>query len=181
MRLSDYDYLVLAFEEANQAFEEGTYPIGAIIVDGEGTIVSKGRNRVFTQSDCTAHAEVDAIRKVGYKLLDIANKRFVKNDLTLYTTCEPCPMCTCTILLSGIKKVVWAADDDEYGGIRKFKEGPHFINLFDTITYTASPYIELENKQRELLARWNIGRGILNTEWEKTKVEQSNSTSYVNS
>lgn len=50
-----------------------------------------------------------------------------------------------------------------------FEEGPHFINLFDTITYTASPYADLEKKQRDLLARWNIGRGILNTEWEKSK------------
>lgn len=169
MRLTDYDYLVMSLLEAEIALEEGTYPIGAVIVDDNGEIVSRGRNRVFSESDCTAHAEVDAIRKAGHKLLDLTNKRFVKNDLTLYTTCEPCPMCTCTILLSGIKKIVWAADDDEYGGIRRFKEGPHFINLFDTLSYVASPYVNLENKQRELLAKWNIGRGILNTEWEKQK------------
>jgi len=171
MKKSDYDYLVSALSEAEKAYNEGTYPIGAIIVDEEGMIVSTGRNRVFSECDCTAHAEVDAIRNAGPKLLDIANKRFVKNDYTIYTTCEPCPMCTCTILMSGIKKIVWAADDDEYGGIRKFKEGPHFIDLFDRLSYIASPYLELENKQRELLANWNIGRGILNTEWKTAKIK----------
>lgn len=169
MKFSDYDCLVITLEEALKSFEEGTYPIGAVIIDGEGYVVSKGRNRVFSECDCTAHAEVDAIRRAGHRLLDMNNKRFMKNDLTLYTSCEPCPMCSCTILMSGIKNIVWAADDDDYGGIRKFKEGTKFLHLFDTLSYVASPYLDLENKQRELLAKWNIGRGIINTEWGKMK------------
>lgn len=48
MKLSDYEYLTLALEEAEQSFTEGTYPIGAIIVDVDGIVVSKGRNRVFS-------------------------------------------------------------------------------------------------------------------------------------
>lgn len=109
MKLSDYEYLTLALEEAEQSFTEGTYPIGAIIVDVDGIVVSKGRNRVFSDCDPTAHAEVDAIRRAGKHLLDVEKKKFSKKkDLTLYTTCEPCPMCSCTILMSGIKKIVWA-------------------------------------------------------------------------
>lgn len=104
MRLSDYEYLTLALEEADQALIEGTYPIGAIIVDADGNVVSRGRNRVFSECDPTAHAEVDAIRQAGQHLLDVSKKRYTKNDLTLYTTCEPCPMCSCTILMSGIKR-----------------------------------------------------------------------------
>ncbi|MCR8656228.1 nucleoside deaminase [Paenibacillus endoradicis] len=169
MKLSNYDYLVITLEEAQKAFEEGTYPIGAVIIDGEGNVVSRGRNRVFSEGDCTAHAEVDAIRRACRRLLDMDNKKFVKNDLTLYTSCEPCPMCSCTILMSGIKNIVWAADDDDYGGIRKFKEGTKFLELFNTLSYVASPYLDLENRQRELLAKWNIGRGIINTEWENMK------------
>lgn len=169
MRLSDYEYLVLALEEADQAFIEGTYPIGAVIVDEGGDVVSKGRNRVFSECDPTAHAEVDAIRRAGKHLLDLDRKRFVKNNLTLYTTCEPCPMCSCTILMSGIKRIVWAADDEEYGGLRRFKEGPHFIHMFDTLSCVAAPYLDLENRQRAMLAKWNISRGLLNTEWETAK------------
>ena len=160
-------YLELAFEEAEIAKREGTYPIGAVIVDAQGNVVSRGRNRVFSQQDCTAHAEVDAIRQAGHVLLDLTNKRFIKNELTIYTTCEPCPMCTCTILLSGIKQVVWAADDDKYGAIRRMKEGPHFIHLFNTITYVASPNLDLENRQRTMLKEWSISRGIINTEWDE--------------
>ncbi|MFK0522082.1 nucleoside deaminase [Paenibacillus illinoisensis] len=169
MRLSDYEYLVLALEEADQAFIEGTYPIGAVIVDEDGDVVSKGRNRVFSECDPTAHAEVDAIRRAGKHLLDLDRKRFTKNNLTLYTTCEPCPMCSCTILMSGIKRIVWAADDKEYGGLRRFKEGPHFIHMFDTLSCVAAPYLDLENRQRAMLAKWNISRGLLNTEWETAK------------
>ena len=169
MRLSDYEYLVLALEEADQAFIEGTYPIGAVIVDEDGDVVSKGRNRVFSECDPTAHAEVDAIRRAGKHLLDLDRKRFTKNNLTLYTTCEPCPMCSCTILMSGIKRIVWAADDEEYGGLRRFKEGPHFIHMFDTLSCVAAPYLDLENRQRAMLAKWNISRGLLNTEWETAK------------
>ncbi|MEO2204657.1 nucleoside deaminase [Paenibacillus pabuli] len=169
MRLSDYEYLVLALEEADQAFIEGTYPIGAVIVDEDGDVVSKGRNRVFSECDPTAHAEVDAIRRAGKHLLDLDRKKFTKNNLTLYTTCEPCPMCSCTILMSGIKRIVWAADDKEYGGLRRFKEGPHFIHMFDTLSCVAAPYLDLENRQRAMLAKWNISRGLLNTEWETAK------------
>ncbi|WP_154892337.1 deaminase [Paenibacillus illinoisensis] len=169
MRLSDYEYLVLALEEGDQAFIEGTYPIGAVIVDEDGDVVSKGRNRVFSECDPTAHAEVDAIRRAGKHLLDLDRKRFTKNNLTLYTTCEPCPMCSCTILMSGIKRIVWAADDKEYGGLRRFKEGPHFIHMFDTLSCVAAPYLDLENRQRAMLAKWNISRGLLNTEWETAK------------
>jgi len=71
--------------------------------------------------------------------------------------------------MSGIKNIVWAADDIDYGGIRKFKEGTKFVELFETLSYVASPYLDLENRQRELLAKWNIGRGIINTEWERIK------------
>lgn len=162
-----YENLLIAFEEAELAQSEGTYPIGSVIVDSKGNVISRGRNRVFSECDCTAHAEVDAIRKAGTNLLDLSGKRFIKNDFTLYTTCEPCPMCTCTILMSGIKKVVWAANDDEYGAIRRMKDGPHFIEQFNTITYLAAPYLELENRQRKMLADWNTSRGILNTSWEK--------------
>ncbi|CAM3907008.1 nucleoside deaminase [Cohnella lubricantis] len=167
MQNNHIQFLKLAFEEAILAERGGTYPIGAVIVDSEGNVISRGRNRVFTEIDCTAHAEVDAIRQASHVLLDITNRKFNKNDFTLYTTCEPCPMCTCTILLSGIKQVVWAADDDEYGAIRRMKEGPHFLSLFNTIQYIASPCLELENKQRKMLKEWNIRRGIIHKEWEE--------------
>jgi tRNA(adenine34) deaminase len=165
--MDDRKYLLEAFLEAEQARDEGTYPIGAVIVDSDGTIISRGRNRVFSSSDTTAHAEVDAIRRAGSAMLDIENKKFLKKDYTLYTTCEPCPMCSCTILLSfSIKKVVWAATDMEIGAMRKFKEGPHFLDRFNKISFDAAPFRDLEIRQRKMLAEWSIKRGYLDTPWQ---------------
>lgn len=165
--IDDRKYLLEAFKEAEKSKEEGTYPIGAVIVNSEGKIISRGRNRVFSDCDTTAHAEVDAIRKSGLAMLDLDNKRFLKNDFTLYTTCEPCPMCSCSILLCfSIKRVVWAANDKEMGAMRKFKEGPHFLERFNTISYEAAPFRDLEVRQRKMMAEWSISRGFKDTPWQ---------------
>ncbi|MEK8127740.1 nucleoside deaminase [Paenibacillus filicis] len=164
--IDDRTYLLEAFLEAEKAKEEGTYPIGAVIVDEEGRILSRGRNRVFSKGDTTAHAEVDAIRQCGTEMLDLTQKKFIKANYTLYTTCEPCPMCTCTILLCfSIKRVVWAANDEDMGAMRKFKEGPHFLDRFDQISYVAAPFRDLEKKQRKMLAEWTLSRGYTDTYW----------------
>ncbi|MFE5317720.1 nucleoside deaminase [Paenibacillus sp. NPDC056579] len=165
----DRKYLLEAFMEAEKSKVEGTYPIGAVIVDSDGIIVSRGRNRVFSESDTTAHAEVDAIRNAGPAMLDIDNLKFLKKGFTLYTTCEPCPMCTCTILLSfSIARVVWAANDPEMGAMRKFKAGPHFQERFDKISYEAAPYRDLELRQREMLSDWYGQRGYSNSHWQNS-------------
>lgn len=153
--------------EAEKAKDEGTYPIGAIIVDSDGVIISRGRNRVFSEADTTAHAEVDAIRNAGSTMVDLENKKLLKRSYTLYTTCEPCPMCSCTILLSfSIKRVVWAANDMEIGAMRKFKEGPHFLDRFNKISFDAAPFRDLEIRQRKMLAEWSSQRGYLDNHWQ---------------
>ena len=73
-------------------------PFGAVIIDNNGNIVGEGNNRVLKNLDPTAHAEIVAIRD--------ACKNLHTNDLsgcTLYTTCEPCPMCLSAIVWSNIK------------------------------------------------------------------------------
>lgn len=76
----DRVYLLKAFEQAEMARAEGTFPIGAIIVDEHGELVSVGRNKVFSLCDTTAHAEVEAIRKAGSYMLDMKSKRFNQNN-----------------------------------------------------------------------------------------------------
>ena len=80
----------MALEEAEKALKENTYPVGAVIVDGNNNVIARGRNRVHPQKDITAHAEIDAIRNAGKQcLMQNKNEKF-----TIYSTLEPCPMCT---------------------------------------------------------------------------------------
>jgi tRNA(adenine34) deaminase len=78
----------------------GLTPFGCVIAL-EDEIVAEACNTVKKDNDPTAHAEINAIRKLG-------NSRASKNgNLTLYTTGEPCPMCMSAILYAGIHRVVY--------------------------------------------------------------------------
>ena len=80
-------------------------PFGAVIVDNDGNIVSKGHNMVLVSNDPTNHAEVVAIRSACQKL-----KTHDLSGYTIYSSCEPCPMCLSAIIWSNIKKVYFGAD-----------------------------------------------------------------------
>jgi tRNA(Arg) A34 adenosine deaminase TadA len=74
-------------------------PFGAVIVM-DGKIVGRGHNRVTSTNDPTAHAEVMAIRDACKNV-----QNFHLSTATLYTSCEPCPMCMAAIYWANIKKV----------------------------------------------------------------------------
>lgn len=99
-------YLEMALEEAEQALKENTYPVGAVIVDEKYNLISRGRNRVHSEKDATAHAEIDAIRNAGQAIF---NAKIKREKFTIYTSLEPCPMCTGGILFANIKKSSMAA------------------------------------------------------------------------
>ncbi|WP_246628111.1 nucleoside deaminase [Paenibacillus oenotherae] len=151
----DRYFLTIALDEAEIALKEGTVPIGAVLVDPEGNILSKGRNRIFTTSDPTCHAEIDVIRQAGKNLLD---PRY-KNKCTLYSTVEPCPMCSGALILADIARAVWALSDDYLGAMRIMKQGNHFRHKFDKVSVTAMPYRDLAIRSQELHRLWNERRG----------------------
>jgi tRNA(adenine34) deaminase len=152
----DRYFLELALEEAEIAFKEGTIPIGAILVDHEGNIISKGRNRVFTNLDPSCHAEIDVIRQAGDKLLN----PIYKNKCTLYSTVEPCPMCSGALILADISRAVWALSDNYLGALRIMKEGNHFRHKFDKIEINPMPYRDLAIRSQELHRKWDERRGV---------------------
>jgi len=78
-------------------------PFGAVIVSSENKIISHGYNLVTTNNDPTAHAEVTAIRNACKKL----NTPFLEN-CTIYTSCEPCPMCYGAIKWAKINNIYYA-------------------------------------------------------------------------
>lgn len=92
-------FMQAAIEEAQKGLGEGGIPIGSILVI-DGKIVGRGHNQRVQKGSCVLHAEMDCLENAGR--LKAADYR----RATLYSTLSPCDMCSGTILLYGIKKVV---------------------------------------------------------------------------
>lgn len=95
-----------AIKEAEKGIhtQEGG-PFGAIIADKLGNIIAKGHNQVLTTNDPTSHAEINAIREACRKL-----KTTNLSEYTIYSTCEPCPMCLSAIIWANIKTIYYGAN-----------------------------------------------------------------------
>jgi tRNA(adenine34) deaminase len=150
----DRYYLDTALGEAEQALNENSYPIGAVIVDENYNLIAKGRNRVYPNQDATAHAEIDAIRNAGQAILKAKVKR---EKFTIYTSLEPCPMCTGGILFANINKVVWLLNDDlGFGGYRKMKATNVFNERFNEVELIEEPFEDLKKRQMKLMEKWAL-------------------------
>ena len=88
----------------------GDVPVGAVLVDPDGTVVAVGKNERELLGDPTAHAEVVAIRAAANL---VAGWRL--SDLTLVVTLEPCSMCAGAIQAARIPRVVFGAWDERVG------------------------------------------------------------------
>ncbi|MDT4290497.1 nucleoside deaminase [Methylomonas sp. MO1] len=97
-------FLNQAIALACDNIENGGGPFGAIVVK-DGEIIAASGNRVTPDLDPTAHAEIVAIRLACQQLGD-----FQLNDCTLYTSCEPCPMCLGAIYWARLQAVYYACD-----------------------------------------------------------------------
>ena len=86
---------------------EGGGPFGAVLVK-DGKVIATGGNRVTLNNDPSAHAEVVAIRAACQELGE-----FSLAGCTLYSSCEPCPMCLATVLWARLDRVVYAADQQD--------------------------------------------------------------------
>lgn len=105
--MDDEKWLARAIELARQSVETGGGPFGAVLVrDGEE--IASGANRVTLDLDPTAHAEVVAIRA--------ATRALGNNELrgvTVYASCEPCPMCLGAALWARVDRIVFSADRED--------------------------------------------------------------------
>ncbi|CAI3804503.1 nucleoside deaminase [Rheinheimera sp. MM224] len=92
-------FMLAAIEQAKKSLAEGGIPIGSVLViDGE--IVGRGHNQRVQKGSCVLHAEMDCLENAG-RLTAKDYQRAV-----LYSTLSPCDMCSGTVLLYGIPKVV---------------------------------------------------------------------------
>lgn len=92
-------FLEAAINEAKKGYSEGGIPIGSVIVH-KGKIIGCGHNKRVQNGSAILHGEMDALENAGRL------SAHVYRESTLYTTLSPCSMCSGTILLYGIPKVV---------------------------------------------------------------------------
>lgn len=101
---TDVVWLARSIDLAVANVADGGGPFGAVVILG-GRAVGEGANRVTDELDPTAHAEVRAIRAACR-----ATGSFALTGATLYSSCEPCPMCLSAALWARVDRVVYAAD-----------------------------------------------------------------------
>ncbi len=96
------DFMHQAIQLSRESIEKGGGPFGAVIVKN-GEIISKNHNRVTLNNDPTAHAEINAIRDACQNL-----NNWDLSGCTIYTSCEPCPMCLSAIYWAKIDTIYYA-------------------------------------------------------------------------
>lgn len=97
-------YMAMALDACRRGVAAGQSPFGACIVDADGQVLACEHNRVWQQTDPTAHAEVQSIR-----VACAAAGRVHLEGATIYSTTEPCPMCFSAIHWARIGRIVYAA------------------------------------------------------------------------
>ena len=113
----DRDFMREAIRLASESVRHGGGPFGAVIVK-DGKIIAGSSNRVTLDTDPTAHAEVNTIREACRRL-----GTFDLKGCTIYTSCEPCPMC--------LGAIYWAhLDRIYYGNTRKDARAVDFADDF---------------------------------------------------
>jgi len=112
-------YMSIALDLAREASESGDVPVGCIIVDSEGNVIGRGRNRREKENSAVAHAEIEAIENACKKIAD-----WRLSGCSLYVTLEPCPMCAGAVIMSRIDKLYYGTRDELTGSCGSV------INLF---------------------------------------------------
>ena len=153
------DYLRLANEAAKKARAGGNTPFGAILVDGEGNVLMTQGNAEGDTHDATAHAE--------FVLASRASRTYSKDFLwncTLYTTCEPCPMCTGGIYWANIGRIVYGISETRLLALTGADDkNPTFSMGADKVIAAGQKDIQLEGPVPEVEAEIvEVHRGFWN-------------------
>ena len=98
----DSDHLRRAIALAAATAAQGNTPFGAVLVSREGVVLGEGANTVNASGDVTAHAECAALRAAG-----IAHGLTAISGATMYSSGEPCAMCSTALVMAGVRRVVF--------------------------------------------------------------------------
>ena len=110
--MNDTDFMQAALALAGEAEAAGEVPVGAVVVIA-GVVVGRGYNSPISRTDPTAHAELLAMREAA-----LASRNYRLSEATLYVTMEPCVMCAGALVNARIQRLVFAARDLRFGGVR---------------------------------------------------------------
>ena len=100
---TDLKFLRQAIEVSRRSRENGNHPFGAILVSSAGEVLLEAENSVNTTKDATGHAETNLMR--------LASQEFSKEILktsTMYSSCEPCVMCSGAMYWAGVRRLIYA-------------------------------------------------------------------------
>jgi tRNA(Arg) A34 adenosine deaminase TadA len=113
MTEADERHLRRAIELGAAARAARDMPFGSLLVGPAGEVLAEERNTVVTERDITAHPELKLARWAARQLdADVARQT------TMYTSCQPCPMCTGAIVRSGLGRVVFALSGEQLEKLR---------------------------------------------------------------
>jgi len=146
-----------AFELGWEALKNGSIPIGAVITDEKGNIISQGRNRLNEKGSLNpkiAHAETEAIQNLN--TLEYPNVY----EYTLFACMEPCPMCMGAIVMSNLRKLRVAARDGYGGAVHYCKDDPYVLSkkmqvsfesgVLEIVQLTLQTYFELRMRNGDM-------------------------------
>ena len=117
---NDIHFMEAAIEQAKLAFQENEVPVGAVLVI-DNKIIAKAYNQVQLLKDVTAHAEILVITAACNEM----QMKYLPNA-TLYTSLEPCLMCSGALFWNKIGKIIFAASDEKNGYSQFFKYSSPF-------------------------------------------------------
>jgi tRNA(adenine34) deaminase len=119
----DEEYMRLALELAQEAYQAGEIPVGAVVV-ADDRIVAQARNQKESRNDATAHAELIALKQAAQSL-----QRWRLSDATLYCTLEPCAMCAGAMVNARLGRLVYGARDSKAGAAGSILDVVRFPGL----------------------------------------------------
>ncbi len=147
MSLKDQTYISLCLEEAKIAYEKGEVPVGCVVVKDK-KVIAKAHNRVEELRDPTAHAEMLALKEASSKL----GEKYLYG-CRIYVSLEPCLMCTYSMVLRRVEKVIFLAQDEKHGGVMSLYNLLDDIRLNRRVKWAYTP----NERSEELLKKFFKG------------------------
>jgi len=110
---SDERHLSRAVELAVEARANGNPPFGSLLIDVSGAVIAEEQNTTLTDRDITAHPELKLARWAAMELPES-----VARTVTMFTSCEPCPMCSNAIARARLARVVFALSNEQLQALK---------------------------------------------------------------